>query len=103
MIHPRHPMSGNPPVPAGPTGTAGRVTREMVYARTRSLAVAAGRSALQISQADYEQARRELTGESEMARQEAKLDDAPAPGVPEPGRSATPWTERGPPARGADL
>jgi hypothetical protein len=52
----------------------GAVTREMVQARTRGLALIAGRSVLQISQADYEQARRELTGESDMGRQEARLD-----------------------------
>ncbi len=49
----------------------------MVQARTRELAVLAGRHSLAITQADYEQARRELTGESEMGRQEAVLD-APA-------------------------
>lgn len=52
------------------------VTRERVHARTRELAVTAGRSPLQITQADYEQARREITGESDMARQEARLENA---------------------------
>jgi hypothetical protein len=52
------------------------VTRERVYARTRELAVRAGRPALQVSQSDYEQARLELTGEVEMGRQEAVLDAA---------------------------
>ena len=93
-------MSGNPPPPAGPAGTPGRVTREMVHARTRSLAVSAGRPPWQISQADYEQARRELTGESEMARQEARLEDDAESGPREPGRSASPWVERGSPSRG---
>ncbi len=50
------------------------VTREMVHARTREMAVQAGRAPLQISQADYERARVELTGESDMRRQEAVLD-----------------------------
>jgi hypothetical protein len=72
----------------------------MVHARTRSLAVSAGRPPWQISQADYEQARRELTGESEMARQEARLDDTAEPGLRAAGRSASPWVERGPPTRG---
>jgi hypothetical protein len=61
----------------GPLVASGPITREMVHARTRLLAVRAGRHSLQISQADYEQARRELTGETDMARQEAVLD-APA-------------------------
>jgi len=87
-------------MPGDPTPPAGRVTREMVHARTRSLAVGAGRSSLQISQADYEQARRELTGESDMARQEARLDGLAEPGARAPGRSAAPWVERGPPTRG---
>ena len=59
-------------VSSSPTRPA--VTREMVYARTRELAVRAGRTSLQIAQSDYEQARAEMTGESEMERQEAVLD-----------------------------
>lgn len=60
-------------------GIAGNrvVTREMVYARTREMAVQAGRTSLQIVQRDYELARAELTGESDMDRQEAVLDSAP--------------------------
>ncbi len=73
---------------------AGAVTREMVQARTRSMAVTAGRSPLQISQADYEQARRELTGESDMDRQEARLDAGDIPramtAAPEAGRKPAP-------------
>jgi hypothetical protein len=46
----------------------------MVQARTRELAVLAGRDSLAITQSDYEQARREMTGETEMNRQEAVLD-----------------------------
>src|SRR5689334_17417820 len=64
-------------LPAGPL-KRGRVTRERVYARTRELAVKAGRPSLQVSQADYEQARCELTGESDMVRQEAVLDASAA-------------------------
>ena len=89
------PMPGNPSLPSG---TPGRVTREMVYARTRGLAVNAGRPPLQITQADYEQARRELTGETEMTRQEARLDGEWAACIREPGRSASPWAGREPPA-----
>jgi hypothetical protein len=55
----------------------GPVTREMVQARTRELALIAGRAPPHVSQADYEQAKRELTGESDMDRQEAMLDSIP--------------------------
>jgi hypothetical protein len=67
----------------------------MVHARTREMAVQAGRAPLQISQGDYERARIELTGESEMDRQEAVLDAAPA-GLP--GALAAWENEGGPPA-----
>jgi hypothetical protein len=63
-------------VPAAPR-TVG-ITREMVYARTRELAVQAGRKPLQISSGDYARARVELTGETDMDRQEAVLDARPA-------------------------
>jgi hypothetical protein len=46
---------------------------EMVRARTLELASIAGRDAHQIKQADYEQAKRELTGESDFDRQQALL------------------------------
>jgi hypothetical protein len=50
------------------------MTREKVRARTRELAILAGRSADDISQLDYERAKRELTGESNIDRQEAVLN-----------------------------
>ena len=52
----------------------GPVTREMVHARTRELALIAGRVPPHVSQADYERAKRELTGEADMDRQEAMLE-----------------------------
>ena len=55
----------------------GPVTREMVQARTRELALIAGRIPPHVSQADYEQAKRELTGESDLDRQDAMLDSIP--------------------------
>jgi hypothetical protein len=55
----------------------GPVTRDLVQARTRELAEIAGRTSLQVTQADYERAKRELTGESDMDRQEAILDALP--------------------------
>ena len=55
----------------------GPVTREMVHARTRELALIAGRAPPHVTQADYEQAKRELTGEADMDRQEAMLESLP--------------------------
>ena len=55
----------------------GPVTREMVHARTRELALIAGRAPPHVTQADYEQAKRELTGEADMDRQEAMLESIP--------------------------
>lgn len=51
-----------------------RPAREMVRSRTCELASIAGRGAHQILQADYEQAKREVTGESDFDRQQAVLD-----------------------------
>jgi|GEM_PF-2504597 len=50
------------------------VTRQMVYARTIELASTAGRTAHEIKQTDYEQSKRELTGESDIHKQQALLD-----------------------------
>lgn len=49
-------------------------TREMVRSRTLQLAIIAGRGPHQIKQSDYEQAKRELTGESDFDRQQSILD-----------------------------
>ncbi len=48
-------------------------TREMVHARTSELATLAGRRPYEIIQRDYEQAKRELTGERDFDKQEAIL------------------------------
>jgi hypothetical protein len=48
----------------------GTVTSEMVEARARELAAINGRPSSEPSEADYQQAKRELTGESEMDPQE---------------------------------
>lgn len=53
------------------------VTREQVQARTRELAVIAGRTPQHVMQADYERAKRELTGETDPDRQDAVLDALP--------------------------
>lgn len=55
----------------------GTVTAEMVEARARELAIIAGRAPRQPSRIDYEQAKRELTGEPEMDVQEAALELIP--------------------------
>jgi hypothetical protein len=72
---------------AGNTDHTAPVTRERVQARTREIALRAGRTPPHILQADYEQAKRELTGVSDLDGQEAILDaitkanpSAPAPG-----------------------
>lgn len=61
----------------------GPVTREMAQARARELAALAARPPADVTQADYEEAKRELTGESDRDRQDAVLDPPPAP-VPDP-------------------
>lgn len=49
------------------------VTPRMVRSRTVELAISAGRSPIEIKQSDYEQAKRELTGETDFERQLAVL------------------------------
>lgn len=49
------------------------MTSQSVRSRTVELAIRAGRSALEIRQCDYEQAKREMTGETDSARQLAVL------------------------------
>ena len=51
-------------------------SRSLVYARTLRLALNSGRYAHEISKADYDQAMREVTGESARRRQDALLDAA---------------------------
>ena len=68
-----------PHLPLAPANvsSAPRATRAMVHRRTSELAVIAGRPPLQVAQSDYEQAKRELTGESDADRQMAILDAPP--------------------------
>lgn len=56
--------------------TTRSVTRELVYGRTLELASLAGRNSLQIKQVDYEQAKREITGESDFDRQQSIMDSS---------------------------
>jgi hypothetical protein len=67
----------------------GTVTRKMARERAIELAVINGRSAQDVSKSDWEQARRELTGDSDPDPKEAVLDTAseserwdPVPGSP---------------------
>ena len=52
----------------------GLVTRAMVHLRTHELALLAGRVPPDVSQTDYEQAKRDITGETDQERQDAMLD-----------------------------
>jgi hypothetical protein len=55
----------------------GTVTRKMVRERAVELAVINGRSALDVSQADWAQAKRELTGGSDTDLKETELESLP--------------------------
>jgi hypothetical protein len=54
----------------------GAVTREMVRQRAVELAVINGRSKQEVSKSDWEQAKRELTGEADIDPQEEMLESA---------------------------
>lgn len=58
---------------AGEAPAVSRVTPEVLHVRALDLALANGRSGGLVTQADYEQAKRELTGERDFDRQEAIL------------------------------
>ena len=55
----------------------GAVTSEMVEARARESAAINGRPSSEPSDADYQQAKRELTGEAEMDPQEENIESIP--------------------------
>ena len=55
----------------------GTVTRKMVRERAIELAVINGRSAQDVSKSDWEQAKRELTGEPDTDPNEEALESAP--------------------------
>ena len=55
----------------------GTVTRKMVRERAVELAVINGRSAQEVSKSDWEQAKRELTGDSNMDPKEDILESVP--------------------------
>src|SRR6266404_5242107 len=56
----------------------GTVTPVMVEARARELAVINGRDSSKPTKADYQQAKRELTGEEEIDPQEENVESMPA-------------------------
>lgn len=55
----------------------GTVTSEMIEARARELAAINGHPSSEPSEADYQQAKRELTGESETDPQEESRESTP--------------------------
>jgi hypothetical protein len=55
----------------------GTVTRRMVHERAVELALINGRTALEVSKSDWEQAKRELTGEPGTDSNEIVLESAP--------------------------
>jgi len=59
------------------TAGVGTVTRKMVLERATELALINGRSAEDVSAADWAQAKRELTGEPDMDPKEILLESAP--------------------------
>jgi hypothetical protein len=68
-----HPHESNGKARAAATNRM-PVTRERVEARTRELASQGGRNAHQVTRADYERAKREITGESDRFRQDDILE-----------------------------
>lgn len=52
-----------------PNNLLAQVTYQMVQNKTIEIALEAGRSRLELRQRDYEQAKRELTGETDFNRQ----------------------------------
>jgi hypothetical protein len=84
------PLSGGAPFPftamAFPTKTFMSLlpitTHASIRIRTRELALRAGRVPPHVAQTDYEQAKRELTGESDWDRQEAVLAAIPESSAP---------------------
>ena len=55
----------------------GTVTREMVLKRAQELAMINGHSPKHVSKSDFEQAKRELTGGSDIDSKEAALESVP--------------------------
>ena len=69
----------------------GTVTSEMVDARARELAAINGHDSSEPSEADYQQAKRELTGESEVNPQEESRESIPESEGWDPVPGSTGW------------
>jgi len=69
----------------------GTVTSEMVDARARELAAINGHDSSEPSEADYQQAKRELTGESEVNPQEESRESMPESEGWDPVPGSTGW------------
>lgn len=78
----------------------GTVTRKMVRERAVELAAINGRSTQEVSKSDWEQAKRELTGEPDTDPKEAILESAPESERWNPVRGST--GHKVPVASGAD-
>src|SRR5580698_9262119 len=59
------------------SASIGTATRKLVRERAVELAVINGRSAQEVSKSDWEQAKRELTGEPDVDPKDAVLESAP--------------------------
>jgi hypothetical protein len=68
------PADRDPRARVGHASALGPPTRAQVDARAHELAVLAGRVPPYVTQSDYQQAKRELTGETDLDRQNAMLD-----------------------------
>lgn len=80
-------MAHPPPEPHDPTmhnlsspspGPVSQTLRQRINRRTHELAELARRIPPRVTQSDYEQAKRELTGESDAERQSAAINAQPA-------------------------
>jgi hypothetical protein len=74
------PMNTNPLKPGALTENSaglGTVTHQVVRESAVELALINGRAAHEVSKSDWEQAKREFTGASEMSRNEAAIESAP--------------------------
>jgi hypothetical protein len=79
------PRAHDPAMHVEPISVSGPVTptlRQRVNLRTHELAMLADRGPLRVVQADYEQAKRELTGETDHERQSAAINAPSEPGNP---------------------
>ena len=80
ILDPPNPMKTNPlkqGLLTENTAGIGTVTRKMVRTRSVELAVIGGRSPEEVSKSDWEQAKRDMTGDPETDPKEVILESAP--------------------------